>query len=293
MMQPPAQDPGEGHCFHRAKPLIAGISIIGYASIMTTGRNREAWDAWSDTYQQLHGADFAGEKAAAWGLWRQPEHELRLLGSVDGLDILDVGCGAGQWCFALERWGARPVGVDISQRQLHFAARSKAELSSSVPFYEASVESLPFPDASFHQVISDYGALSWTDPSCSIPEVARVLRDDGKLVLCTHSPFFFLCVDSEVGRLSPTLKRPYFGLRTRDVRGVATDFQIPFGEWVRLFRSNALNVDELIEVRPPNLASSSFGDRDIEFARCWPVENIWVVTRRPRPALQSSSDRPQ
>lgn len=57
----------------------------------------------------------------AWGVWQIPEAELNVLGDVREKDILKFGCGAAQWSIALAKAGARPVGLDLSDRQLEHA----------------------------------------------------------------------------------------------------------------------------------------------------------------------------
>ena len=86
-------------------------------------RNRASWDAYSDEYQARHGDQLAGSGGLAWGTTQIPESELRVLGDVAGRDILEFGCGAAQWSIALAKLGARPVGLDLSERQLEHARR--------------------------------------------------------------------------------------------------------------------------------------------------------------------------
>ena len=82
-------------------------------------QNRRSWDAYSDEYQQRHGGDLAASGGLAWGTYQIPEAELRIFGGdVAGKDILEFGCGAAQWSIALAGAGARPVGLDLSERQL-------------------------------------------------------------------------------------------------------------------------------------------------------------------------------
>ena len=45
--------------------------------------NRAVWDGWSDAYQSTTGAQLL-ELPAAWGAWRVPEAELRLLPALAG-----------------------------------------------------------------------------------------------------------------------------------------------------------------------------------------------------------------
>jgi hypothetical protein len=55
---------------------------------------------------------------------------------------------------------------------------------------------------------------------------------------------------------------------------------MPYGEWLRLFRENGLQVEDLIETRPPEGATSTYRDAEqTEWARHWPMENIWRVRK--------------
>ena len=93
--------------------------------------NREFWDADADDYQAVHGGDLSA-RALAWGAWRIPEAELGVLGDVGGLDVLELGCGAGQWSIALAARTARSVGLDQSIGQLkHAVANRNARASPS------------------------------------------------------------------------------------------------------------------------------------------------------------------
>src|SRR6266480_2268198 len=103
-------------------------------------RNRESWDAYSDQYQERHGEQLAASGGLAWGTYQIPEATLHVLDEVDGKDILELGCGAAQWSIALARLGARPVGLDLSERQLEHARRLMAEAGVEFPLVKASAE---------------------------------------------------------------------------------------------------------------------------------------------------------
>lgn len=120
-------------------------------------RNRALWEATSDDYERRHAGDLDGDKAMTWGLWRIPEAELGVLGEVAGKDVLELGCGAARWSIALARRGARPVGLDLSPRQLAHARRLMREAGVAFPLVEASAEAVPLPDASFDLVFCDWG----------------------------------------------------------------------------------------------------------------------------------------
>lgn len=241
-------------------------------------RNRAYWDQWSDRYQASHGVEIAAQPDA-WGAWRIPESELRLLPDVAGRDVLELGCGAGQWAGWLARHGARVTGLDLSRRQLTHARRHLAATGVAAHLVHGSAERLPFQGAAFDLVLSDHGAMSWGDPDRTVPEVARVLRPGGILVFCATSPLFTICWDDQRDGLGDRLQRAYFGLHTEAEGDGAVSFVLPSGEWVRRFRAHGLAVDALVEPRPAPGAVSSFWPEATAWARRWPAEVIWKVRR--------------
>lgn len=237
-------------------------------------RNRAYWDETSAEYQERH-RDFIGRPEPRWGIWQLPESELGILGDVAGKDVLELGCGAAQWSILLAQRGARVVGLDNSERQLEHARRAMAAAGVEFPLVHASAESVPLPDRSFDVVFADHGAFGWADPRLVVPEGARVLRPGGLLAFSITSPFATVCVDPATDLVEPRLHLDYFGLhRLEDERAV--NFQVTYGEWIRLFRENGLVVEDLAEPRPPADATSTYWEpEELEWARRWPSECIW------------------
>ncbi len=199
-----------------------------------------------------------------------------------GLDVLEYGCGAAQWAVALAADGARVVALDQSRAQLRHARAAVLEAGVRVPLVCASGEAVPCTDGSFDVVFGDHGALSFCDPDRSIAEVARLLRPGGRLVFAHTTPWPYLAWDPEHERVSRRLRRPYFGMRWfDDGAGEGTvDVQLPYGEWIRCFRRNGLVVDDLIELRAPKHARTTYADFDARWARRWPAEQVWVVRKQ-------------
>jgi len=245
-------------------------------------QNRASWDRWARSYERRHATALARAGGAAWGLWRIPEHRVRLLGPLRGKDVLELGCGAGWWSIALARQGARVVGLDFSPARLDQARVLGAAARARVTWVSAPAEQLPFPDARFDVVLSDYGATTFADPRRWIPEVGRVLRPGGSFVFAHASPFRSLAEDLRRDRLEPRLLRPYFGLhvlRDRD----CTEFQLPYGEWIERFASAGLSVERLVErPAPPGTTTSYVGPEDLGWARRWPMESIWKLRKGER-----------
>jgi SAM-dependent methyltransferase len=242
-------------------------------------RNRAMWDDYSDEYQAKHGDDLAASGGYAWGTTQIPESELRVLGDVAGREILEFGCGAAQWSIALARLGARPVGLDLSERQLQHARRLMAEAGVEFPLVHASAEAVPLADASFDVVFCDHGAMTFADPYRTVPEVARLLRTGGLFAFSHHSPIETICWPLDAEEVGEQLALDYFGMHRIDVDDEVY-FQLPYGEWIRLFRANGFAVEDLIEPQPgPDATSSYRSAASLAWAQRWPAEEIWLLRR--------------
>ena len=242
-------------------------------------RNRAMWDNYSEEYQAAHGDDLAVSGGYAWGTTQIPESELRVLGDVAGCDILEFGCGAAQWSIALARLGARPVGLDLSERQLQHARRLMAEAGVEFPLVHASAEAVPLLDASFDVVFCDHGAMTFADPYRTVPEVARLLRPGGLFAFSHHTPIETICWPLDADEVGERLALDYFGMHLIDVDDEVC-FQLPYGEWIRLFRANGFVVEDLIEPQArPDATSSYRSTASLAWARRWPAEEIWRLRR--------------
>ena len=245
-----------------------------------SSHNRRAWDEHSAAYQADHGPQLEASGGAAWGVWQLPESELAVLGDVRGLDVLEFGCGAAQWSIALTGLGANVTGLDNSERQLEHARTLMARAGVDFPLVHASAEATPFDDASFDVIFCDHGAMTFADPHLTVPEAARLLRPGGKLAFSMSTPILDISWPAGVEHPGERLALGYWDLHVLEEPGEAVSFQLPYGSWIRLFRENGLIVEDLIELRPPAAATSSYRDEtDRAWARRWPMEHIWRVGR--------------
>ncbi len=245
-----------------------------------TRKNRDRWNAGSDEYEQHKAHVLMEEQGMAWGNWRIPEAKLRVLGEVAEKDILEFGCGAARWSIALAQRSARPVGLDISSRQLQHARRLMDEAGVSFPLIEASAEHVPLPDASFDIVFCDWGAMTFCDPYRTVPEAARLLRAGGLFAFMTAAPIPALCQDRQTGQIGQTLLNDYFTMHRLEWAN-EVDFQLPYGEWIRLFRHNGFVIEDLLETQPAIGATSAYlTPAQTAWARRFPWENLWKLRKR-------------
>jgi SAM-dependent methyltransferase len=243
--------------------------------------NRSFWDDDADDYQAEHESQLDVD-TMGWGVWDLPEADLKVLGDVAGLDVLEYGCGAAQWAIKLARAGARVTGLDQSRSQLRHAANKVAAAGVPVPLCCASATAVPFRDASFDVVFCDHGAMSFCDPYRTVPEAARLLRPGGLFAFNISTLLRNLCypVGDPDAPVTRKLHAKWFGARAFDWGDGTIDFQIPHGEWIALFREQGFVVEDLLELRAPKHSSSTYGDYvDHEWARRWPAEEIWRVRK--------------
>jgi SAM-dependent methyltransferase len=106
-------------------------------------------------------------------------------------NVLDVGCGEGRFCRMLRSHGVDAVGIDPTPA-LIAAARAR---DSSSAYLKARAERLPFRDEAFDLVISYLSLIDIPDIQAAVPEMARVLRPGGALLIANLTSFNTACAD--------------------------------------------------------------------------------------------------
>jgi ubiquinone/menaquinone biosynthesis C-methylase UbiE len=106
--------------------------------------------------------------------------------------LLDVGCGTGVVSITAARLGAKVTGLDLTPELLQ-RARENARISEvAVEFHEGDAEDLPFADASFDVVLSQFGHMFAPRPEVAISEMLRVLRPEGTIGFSTWPPELYV-----------------------------------------------------------------------------------------------------
>ena len=108
---------------------------------------------------------------------------LEALGPLEGLRVLELGCGTGDLTLELLRRGAAVTALDIAPRMVELA-RERAELfapGTEARFMAAPVESTGLADASFERVAGKW-ILHHADMAGAAQEVERVLASGGRAV---------------------------------------------------------------------------------------------------------------
>jgi SAM-dependent methyltransferase len=240
---------------------------------------------WTKTNQEHTGPrarEAWAQDEITWGLFEVPEARLGVLGDVTGLDVLELGCGTAFFCAWVAKRGARPVGVDPTPAQLETARQMQAEFGLEFPLIEAAGEDVPLPDSSFDIVQSGYGASIWADPYRWIPEAARLLRPDGRLIFLRNSTLLVLCQELEPPA-GDRLVRPQKGLHRIEWPDTGeVEFHLGHGDWIDVLRENGFELERLIELYAPDEAETHqyYDYVTADWARKWPADEIWVARKR-------------
>jgi SAM-dependent methyltransferase len=250
------------------------------------GLNRASWDADAQNWVEA-GRQRWADARIRWGIWEVAEKDVHLLPDVEGLDVIELGCGTGYVSSWLARCGARPVGLDNSGRQLATAMKFQREFDVSFPLVHGDAERAPFGDASFDLAVSEYGAVIWCDPYRWIPEAARILRSAGRLVCLGNSYLLMLTTPDDDAPATECLQRPHFGMHRfpwADDGGGSVEFHIPHGEMIRLLRRSGFEIEDLVEIGAPSAESGtapipSDPMATVAWARRWPNEEAWVARK--------------
>ena len=112
-----------------------------------------------------------------------------MLPPLDGLRVLDLGCGFGAFSRWARRMGAIGVlGVDGSERMLA-RARSLSR-DAAVKFRQSAIEQLDLPPASFDLIYSSLVLHYLEDLSPVVTMIRNLLADGGRLVVSVEHPIF-------------------------------------------------------------------------------------------------------
>lgn len=133
--------------------------------------------------------------------------------------LLEVGIGSG---LVLPHYpaGVQVVGIDLSGRMLHHAARRAAGLQRAVPLVAGDGERLPFGDSSFDSVAFTLCLCTVPDPARAIAEGLRVARPGARIILLEHvrsSLWPVALVQDLISPLTVLLGEDHFNRRTLEV----------------------------------------------------------------------------
>lgn len=109
-----------------------------------------------------------------------------------GQNVLDVCCGTGVVSVTAARMGARVTGLDLTPELLQRARENARIANLEIDWHEGDVEKLPFADATFDVVLSQFGHIFAPRPEVAVAEMLRVLKPGGTIAFSTWPPELFV-----------------------------------------------------------------------------------------------------
>jgi SAM-dependent methyltransferase len=105
-----------------------------------------------------------------------------------GQYVLDVGCGTGVVAITAARLGARVSALDLTPELLTHARENARIAGVNVDWHEGDAEQLPFGDAEFDVVVSQFAHIFAPRPEVVTAEMLRVLKPGGTIAFSTWPP---------------------------------------------------------------------------------------------------------
>ncbi|WP_088553821.1 class I SAM-dependent methyltransferase [Calderihabitans maritimus] len=99
------------------------------------------------------------------------------------MEILDIGCGTGNFSLELARLGVKVTGIDVSEAMLAKAREKATQEGLAIKFLRADARKLPFGEASFDAVVSVTALEFVPNLADALQEAYRVLKPGGRLVV--------------------------------------------------------------------------------------------------------------
>lgn len=201
-------------------------------------------------YSQLGRSVEGLDGAAEWPALRA------MLPDMNGLRVVDLGCGFGWFCrWAREQGAAQVMGLDLSEKML---ARARATTSDSLITYErVDLEQLDLPAARFDLAYSSLTLHYIKDAARLFATIHRVLVPGASFVFSTEHPIYMAptnpgwSTDAEGRKTWPLSHYLVEGPRTTDwlARGVVKHHRT-MGTTLNLLMRSGFTIQHVEEFCP-------------------------------------------
>lgn len=146
------------------------------------GREKEFHDSWAG---EMNSDKIDVRKYFEGSTCPENKFILSKLGSLEGLRVLDLGCGAGESGIFFALHGAKVVLADTSEGMLSTAQRVADNYGVCITTKILDAEQIDFPDE-FFDIVYSANTLHHVDEEKALAEIYRVLRPGGKF--CSWDP---------------------------------------------------------------------------------------------------------
>ncbi len=153
---------------------------------MSTEIEQNSYDQFADEYAQSYGQPRTA--AFHYNLDLVIPRLLGVVGPVDGLTVLDAGCGEGIVSRSLSGTPAQIIGIDIAPRLIDYAR--ERDLTQRITYLVHDI-SQPLPEYAnaFDLIVSNLVLNDVPDYIGFITSLSECLKSHGRLVLSMNNPY--------------------------------------------------------------------------------------------------------
>jgi ubiquinone/menaquinone biosynthesis C-methylase UbiE len=215
------------------------------------GKNAE-WDKMADWWHA---------EAADSGVYHQRTDidpvVIKMLGSIKGKKVIEIGCGNGYFSRYLARRGAKVTAFDISPKMIEIAKAEESKNPLGITYIERDAANLRgLKSRSFDRAVANMSLLDVVKIEKAIKETGRVLRPGGKFIFSILHPAFMFDGTWEkiggidrYGRIVWRYLRPYTNINQWNEKELKTKGYVrPLGFYVHALRSAGFMISDLREI---------------------------------------------
>ncbi len=179
-----------------------------------------------------------------------------MIGSVEGLIVLDLACGEGYNTRILARRGARVTGVDFSERLIEYARAEEEKERLGIQYYVRDAIDVTGLTDSYFDLVTCFMALQdVAEYRKAISEVSRVLKPRCRFVFSIPHPCFETIV---LNGKKANVSTRYFEQAEYTIQWSMERLSIPFStiafhrtltDYFDALYRNSLKVSRLVEPR--------------------------------------------
>lgn len=170
---------------------------------------------------------------------------LELLGDVNGMRVLDLGCGEGEYSRLFYKNGAEVIGVDYSEALIK-AANKKNENNEIIYYAMDACNLQGLENDYFDRVVSPMCLMAIEDVQLAIKEAYRVLKDNGELLVSILHPCFSKENYFEEGPFQESL--------SKQLNKLITFYHKTLSQTINLYLEVGFNLKQLYE---PQISTKS------------------------------------
>ena len=200
----------------------------------------------------------------------------QLIGDVKNKEILDAGCGDGQYAKKLAEMGAIVIGIDGSTEMIHRACRNHPH-----PYITYKVMDLTKPltliNGSSDIIIAQMVMMDLPEIETCISEFSRILRPDGWLIFSITHPCFFSSdwVMDETGARTYKKVTDYLSVKSESLFfwGKTIHYHRPLSYYFQYLEKNGFSVHSLHEPIP----DMKGGEQDPDIMHHFRIPSFMVI----------------